>query len=405
MALGAITIAARSLTTAEFGTVVFLHGVVLFLTETATFDSWLLVVREGSHALVSGCRDRFARTLRFSIALDALAAVLAFGLAGAVLLLLPSDMGALEGVSTGLALAYFSLVLFRQTSASHGVLRVFSRYDLLAVSTLLKPSLRLVGSFTAAAMGAGLGGFLATWFAASAGTYLLTISLALRELHRRGLLGEVFSAPPSLKAPVEGAWSFTGLTNLSSGLDAGTRKLPLLLVGLFAGPAAAGLFKIAEEVASLLSKSVKTVDRVIFPAFAAYDATGEAKASRSLMAKTALSFAAAGGLLATGLALTGEPVMQFLFSAPYGDAAMTAAVLVAAGTMTAVASPILSARTAQGKLKAPVFLKLAGLVVMVAAFLPLTRLYGHTGSAAAVLSGTLLVAIGAALTMPARPRG
>jgi O-antigen/teichoic acid export membrane protein len=400
MALGAITIAARSLTAAEFGTVVFLHGIVLFLTETATFESWLLVVREGSHALVSGINDRFVRTLRFSIALDALAALLAFVLGGTVLLVLPPDLGALEGVSTGLALSYISLVLLRQTSASAGVLRVFGRYDLLAGTTLLKPFLRLIGSLCAAFLGVGLGGFLVTWFVASAFAYLATMALALRELRRRHLLQGVFSELPSLKAPVPGAWSFTGLTNLSSSLDAGTKKLPLLLVGLLAGPAAAGLFKIAEEVASLLSKSVKTVDRVIFPAFAAYDASGEERASRSLMAKTMLAFAAAGGVLGGALVLVGEPVLRFLFGQPYGGAAITAALLVGAGTMTAVASPVLSASTARGKLRLPVVLKFLGLTSMIASFWPLTTLYGHAGSAAAVLLGGLVVAVGAGLAAP-----
>jgi O-antigen/teichoic acid export membrane protein len=399
MALGAVTLAARTLSPAEFGTVVFMHAVVLFLTETATFDSWLLVVREGSQALTTGSKTQFGRIVRFSIALDGLAALIAFSLAAAMVFVLPSEGGPLGTIPAALAIGYFSLVLLRQTSASLGVLRMFGRYDLLGAGSLLRPVLRLAGSLAVAGLGGGLIGFLATWFAASAATYLAYIFLGLRELKRRGLLGEVFSAPPSLRSPETGAWSFTWLTNLSSTLDASTRQLPLLLVGILAGPAAAGLFKIAQEVSSLLAKAVRTVDRVVFPAFAAFEASGEAKASRSLMLRTSLAFAAAGGLLVAGLVFAGSAVLSGLFGEPYGEAADAAALLVLAATMTAVASPVLSAKTAEGKLGLPVFLRLGGLLAMLAVFWPLTSIHGYEGSAWAVLVGSVVVVLGAGVAV------
>ncbi|MEM9837628.1 MAG: lipopolysaccharide biosynthesis protein [Pseudomonadota bacterium] len=395
MALVAVTLGARVLTPVEFGTVVFLHAVVIALTEATAFQSWQLVVREGSKGLAAGSTEHFARTVRFSLGLDIVSAIVGFSLSALFVVFSPSTDGPLSAVAPLTALGYFSLIIFRQTSASLGVLRIFGRYDLMAISTTTRPFLRMVGSICVAVMGGGLIEFIIAWFIACAASYVAAAIFGLLELQRRGHLRDVFSAPPTLRAPAEGAWKFTWLANVSGALDGGTRQLPLILVGIVAGPAPAGLFKIAMEVSSLVSKAVRTVDRVVFPAFAANDAHGDKGASQRLVLRTALAFALGGGTLFAALALVGQPILSALFGEAYGAAANTAAVLVLAVTLGAVASPVLSAQMAEGRLRGPVLLRLAGLLTMLATFWPFTENFGVIGSAAAVLAGSTFVVVGA----------
>ena len=390
VALGAVAVAARALPPEALGLVVLLHALLVFLTEVATFESWLLVVREGSLALAAGDEARLGRTLRFAVALDLAAALAAFAVACVIGVLATRPGAPLASLGAASVVGYLTLVLLRQVSASQGVLRLFDRYDLLALASLTQPVFRLVGGLLAAASGAGVAGFLLAWFAAAAAAALVTFGLALWALRRRGLL-RVLKGPISLREPVPGAWRFVGAANVASGLDAATRQLPLLLAGLVGGAAAAGLFKIAQEVSSVLGKASQVADRVVFPALAGFEAVGEPGAARDLTSRFALAFVLVGAVLTLIMLLVGAPVLTLLFGEPYAVAARPAAVLVLAATLSAAAAPFLSADAAKGRVGGPVLARLAEFAAMTGAFWPLTEAFGLTGSAAAVLLGASIL--------------
>ena len=395
VALGAVAVAARALPPEALGLVVLLHALLVFLTEVATFESWLLVVREGSLALAADDEARLGRTLRFAVALDLAAALAAFAVACLIGVLATRPGAPLASLGAASVVGYLTLVLLRQVSASQGVLRLFGRYDLLALASLTQPVFRLVGGLLAAASGAGVAGFLLAWFAAAAAAALVTIGLALWALRRRGLL-RLLRGPLSLRAPAPGAWGFVGAANAASGLDAATRQLPLLLAGLIGGAGAAAVFKIAQEAASVLGKASQVADRVVFPALAGFEAAGNPRAARGLALRFALAFVFVGTLLTLLMLGLGAPALTALFGEPYAAAARPAAILVLAATLSAAAAPLLSARAAKGRLRGPVLARLAEFAVVTTAFWPLTHAFGLAGSAGAVLLGAAIL-VGVAL--------
>ena len=78
LGLGSLSIAAKALSPAELGTIIFLHAYMLFFSEVATFQSWQSIIRFGTDAVKENSNEKLSSLLNFSVKLDLLGAILAF---------------------------------------------------------------------------------------------------------------------------------------------------------------------------------------------------------------------------------------------------------------------------------------------------------------------------------------
>ncbi|MBL4854943.1 MAG: lipopolysaccharide biosynthesis protein [Robiginitomaculum sp.] len=412
--IGLITlvITTQTLPIAAVGIIMFLHAYMLFFAEVATFQSWQAVIRFGTHDVEAGNTNALGRLLRFCIALDFVGAMVAFVLAigglyflDVILPLLPSFQQQ-DGLFdthrlTEYGILYCLLVLVHQGGASTGLFRLFDKFKPLAVQVLVMPIVRLGGVILAALYGASLEGFLFAWFVGSLLGYLSLPLLAILELKSRNLLKTVFSAWPRLKTRHEGMWPFVWKANIDASLATGTTHLPLLLVMPIFGPAFVGAYKVAEEIARLLSEAVLLLDRVIYPEYARMMARGQSAHIWRIVIKAGAVMLGGGLALSAIVALIGPYLIPAVFGLDYIDAVPLSILLVLAAALMGVAAPLYPVFFAAGNPGRAIFARLAGLVLYVVLVFALsawlgTTGIGKTGPGWAAIGGNLLAVILAA---------
>ena len=380
-----------------FGTVVFIHAYMLFFSEVGAFQPWQAIIRYGSRDIEDGDADGFARLLKFGIKLDFVSAVvstlLAIGLFQLFMWLsqfLPLP-GRGQGMDPGelqvLTSAYCLLILFRQRGTSIGIFRIFDKFSVLAVKALIMPVLRFAGAVLAAQMGWGIVGFLCVWFFASLAGYIYLPTMGALELKRRGLLGNVFKSKVSFLRPREGLWDFAIKTNIDSTLAAAHLQLPMLLVTAVFGQAVGGVYKIAEEVAKLLSEGFRLLDQVIYPEFARMVTEERADEIWALVRKAALAMLGVGGLLSALVILAGPGPFNAIFKQDFTLASPIAALLVPAAALMGVVAPLYPVMYAAGKPERALYARGAGIAVYIVSFFALAQVVGPTAPGWAMLVG------------------
>ncbi len=406
--LGSLILTTQTLPIASVGIILFLHGYMLFFAEVATFQSWQAVIRFGTHDVQCGDTNALGRLIRFCIALDFVGAVAAFILAigglmflDAILPLLPSfqeqngivDTKVNIAQLTELGMVYSLLILVHQGGVSTGVFRLFDKFKPLALQVLVMPVFRLIGVIIAAISGAGVYGFLAAWFVGSLLGYLSLPLLALMELKSRNLLKTVFSEWPKLNTSHKGMWPFVWKANIDASLATGTTHLPLLLVMPIFGPAFAAVYKVAEEIARLLSEAVLLLDRVIYPEYARMMVRGQSAHIWRIIIKAGAIMLAGGLALSAIVALVGPTVIPTVFGPEYNDAIILSILLVLAASLMGVGAPLYPVFFAAGKPGKAIFSRLAGLVLYVVLIFALSPLIGKMGPGWAAIGGNLLAVI------------
>ena len=379
LGLGSLSIAAKALSPAELGTIIFLHAYMLFFSEVATFQSWQSIIRFGTDAVKENSNKKLSSLLNFSVKLDLLGAILAFLLSLLIFVGLikisvyfPEQflgLAAFDIHTLGkLVSVYCLLLLFRQRGTSIGLFRLFDKFHVLAAQGLIMPITRFLGVLVAVWVGAGFKGFLLAWFLGSLFAYIFLPIMGMLELKRRHLLRHVFTAGTSLRNPGKGLWAFAIKANIDATLAAANVHLPVLLVmGVF-GSAWVAVYRIAEEAAKLLSESFKLLDQVIYPELAKMVSLGQAQNIMRLVTRTAVLLLGFGLMMAVFVNFAGPSILAVIFSADYVSAAPLASLLVFAAAMLGIAAPLYPVLYAADKPERAIYARGTGVLVYIVTF-------------------------------------
>ena len=394
MALFGLVFAARGLTTEQFGILIFLHAYVLFFTGVATFESWLIVVRRAAGGLtgndaLQGDPNHFGRIIRFCVSLDLLSASVGFIVAMAIVFLFGHSIEILEGALPYIFF-YVFLIFLNQKSASLGVLRLFDRYDLIALNSITIPFVRMAGCGFAWLSDAPFFVYIIVWFTGSAISYLTLPILAVIEMRKHNLWSAAIDGRLSLKAPETKLWRFVLYTNIDTGLASGATFLPVILAGAVGGPAFAATFRVAQEVATVLAKGTEMMERIIYPEFTSLIAKGEGSRVPVLVLQTGGVMMILGSVVGLIVWLAGPYLLSLAFGSAYAHATGLAVLLIMAASLTAAAAPLFPAFYAAGKPKKVIIARALGLAVMIGGFFLLYHLIGEIGTGFAVLLGAFL---------------
>ncbi|WP_298911666.1 lipopolysaccharide biosynthesis protein [uncultured Algimonas sp.] len=387
LGVGTLLIATGSLTPAEFGTIVFLHAYMLFFAEVATFQSWQSVIRFGTDDVTNGDVDGLSRLLRFGYTLDFVSVALGYMLAVGAFGLVVMIADRLPGLSPGegvdihalqaLVTLYCLVILVRFTSTSVGIFRLFDKFVVLGAEALVMPVVRFAGAALAAWQGWGLTGFAAAWFVGSFAQYVFLWTAGVLELRKRGLLGPVLRARMRFFRPHRPIWGFVVKSNIDSTLATGVMHLPQLLVMALFGPVWNGVFKIAEEVAKLLTEGFKLLDQVIYPELAKLVSMGRADRIWRIVTRSSAILLSVGLAFSALIFLFGEPVLTSIFGADYAQAVPLAALLVPAAALMGAAAPLYPIFYATDRPGRAVMIRGAALAVYIAAFLIAADIVGE----------------------------
>ncbi|PJG47439.1 polysaccharide biosynthesis protein [Sphingobium sp. LB126] len=262
LSLAYLAIVTRTLGVADFGRFALVLSAANVIKTLVSFDSWQIVVRYGQPHLASGNGDALNRVLRFCILID-LGSAAAGGLIAAFIIL---AFGSLMDLSAGMgwqAWIFCMVMMITIRSSPTGVLRLFDRFDSGAFAETMIPVGRMIGALLAWVLMPNVTGFLIAWGVAE---LLCAVSYWWLAIRVGGDSLGGWRAGKAMDARTEnpGIVGFLTATNLQTTLSSVGQQVAVLVVGLFVGPAGAGLYRLANQLANSLTKISSLLSRSIF---------------------------------------------------------------------------------------------------------------------------------------------
>jgi O-antigen/teichoic acid export membrane protein len=381
LSLAYLAIATRTLGLVDFGRFTLVVAVGQGISALVGFQTWQFVVRYGAQALTARDEASLARVIGVSAALDFGAAAVGCLLALGTILLAGSMLGVpteLNGAAFGFCFAMLAAV----RSTPTGVLRLDQRFRDAAFAESVLPAVRAAGALAAALRLPTVAGFLWAWAAAEVLTALVTWRAAMRE--RRLTLEPAELMRFVREEPL--MWRFVLMTNLSSTLTMTAKHVTLIIIGALSGPAGAGMFRVAAQLAQALAKATQTFSRAAYSELVHASSTGS---DRALLLQLTLVAGAGASVMVAVTAVFGEPLLHLIATEQFSGAYWPVVILVGAAGLDLLGFAFEPAMTARGDTAAAFWLRLASTGVLVALLFLMLPPYGIIGGAWATFGGSL----------------
>lgn len=348
MGLAALALTARGLGPSLFGVLALAQTYTKMIDTLARFQTWQLIVKYGAEALAQDRPEDFKKLIRFGTYLDLSTALIAAAVAAAAAPLVAWVFG-WEPAAMVLAWIFCGRLLFTVSSTPLGILRLFNRFDLLAKAAPIGNTARLIGVAIAFFADLGMIGFAVAWVAAAIVDRMVTVYLAWRELHVRGLRAGMPWWPRGVVAAHPGLWKFAWSTNFVASFALAGKDLDLLLVGAMLNTDAAGLYKIASDFAAVVNTPHRFLNATIFPELARLWADEATRTFRRLMLRTSLIVGTSAVVLVLLFVFLGDNLIKLVVGRQYVDAHALLVLLVLARTIRIASLPFTQALNAMGR--------------------------------------------------------
>jgi O-antigen/teichoic acid export membrane protein len=382
--LATLAFAARGLGLVLFGTLILISSYAKAVSGIAKFQSWQLIVRYGGHGIAHGDPDHFKVATGFAFSLDLISGIGGM-LVGAALLPFIGHWFGLSNQYLWLALFFCTSLPTMASATPTGVLRVLDRFDLISWGGTAGPISRAILAGIAYFAGASFPIFVAVWWVTEIFDDLLLWFLAWRELRRTGHLEGI--RPTLRPTALRGAWRFAIEVNLTSSIDAVWGPIGRLVVGGLLGPAGAGLFRLASELADGAQKPGDLLARAFYPEVVRMDLSSKKPWKLMLRASVLIGGVALVAILV--LFLGGKPLISLLFGEKFLGAYAPLMILMAVPFIGIFSFALLPMLYALGQSNGPLKAKLLGSVIFFLTIAPLSLTMDVAGAALALVLGNV----------------
>lgn len=391
--LAYLAILTRSLGLKDFGHFALIFGTAQALIAITGFETWRAVVRYGAEHVHRGDWVRFGRLGLFCGVVDAVSASVGC-LIAFVLIYGFGDRLDLNPAYVDMSFAFCCAMVWALVSAPTGIVRALHRFDVAVYVEAVVPVGRLLSAALIWWTGPSVGRFLLAWAVIDLVEAVLYWTAARRlrpEAVRLSHLGDwrlTLAENPRLL-------NFLLVTCGAGAVGAVMRYGPLLAVGGLVGTRAAGLYRLASQLAQALGKLSTLLTRAVYAEVAHARASGGASAFRRLTVQTSL-LAGAAGALVVGIALSvGADILALVGGRDFerGGAILVPLTIAASFELASVAfEPVLHTAGRAGDALAA---RLVGVAALAASILALVG-HGAVGIAwaAALGAGGSYVALG-----------
>ncbi|MXO48606.1 oligosaccharide flippase family protein [Erythrobacter vulgaris] len=310
-----LAVLSRSLGLKDFGHFSLIFATAISLVALASFQTWQTVVKFGAQSVQEKDWTRFGRLIWLCGGLDVAGAVIGCIIAASVFYGFGETLE-LNARYIDVAFWFACAMLWSRMTTPNGIVRVLDRFDLGIYVEAVVPAGRLIASFIILAVGPTVERFLFAWAFFDLIVGLLYWIVAWRivpeALHHKhlGHFRETLSTNPSLP-------QFFGVTYFSSTLDAVYKQGPLLAVGYFLGTSAAGLYRLADQLAQGIGKLSSLLARAIFPEFAMARTTHSIDNFSKLVRQTSIIAAIGGAAVTLAAVFLGEPLLLLIGGEDY----------------------------------------------------------------------------------------
>ncbi len=386
-----LAILTRTLGVAGFGEFMVIVGSIQVLTAILKLQTWQAVVQFGVPYLLAGQHQAFRKLSAQNFWIEFIGGLVA---CGALWLMLPygaAQFGWSEPVQRAI-MGYGVIVFLSVRSTPTGILRAQDRFGGNAFGDAIIPIVRFVGALVLFMTLPSMTGFLIVWGLSEFVSFLVMWLMVWRRKeddHPMRIAASVPVPPPGRKEFA----AFLLFTNLAYLISVIRERLVVVIVGFFVGPAAAGLFRLADQIANSLNRLAEVFARPLFAELSRLFAIGQSRKSRALFWRSLRVSALSGGVLFLGLLLFGKIIIS-LISGPEYLAAFPLLLLLGAATIISLAGlglePLLQAA---GRARNALMARLAGLVALGLLMAVLLPAFGTVGAAWVMLISAILTSI------------
>jgi len=372
-----VAFVAHALPVEQFGLIVLLHTYVKVVKGIFNFNTHETIVKFGVPLKDGGNEPVLKNLLRTTISIDIVSTFVAT-LIGVAAVPVTARLLHWDEQVTQWAWFYTLILMTTGVNTSNGILRIYDRFDALSVQYTIQPAVRLLLVILAWAVDGGMLMFLLAWgIGYCAGNIYLFIrgQLELRRHLTTSLLKgyewrEVFSWDRDF-------WRFIGIIYWQTNLDLIPKQLSTLMAGNLLGPAAAGLFRLAREIQTILNRPAEMLGNVLFP-----DLTRAWHADKSsflkLSYRTSVIAGGIGLLIVVFAWFAGEWILA-LIGENYVPAAPLMVLLLVAASFDFASAPLRSSAYAMGNASTLLRIHILGAAVYVVLFYLMTILTGLIG--------------------------
>lgn len=378
MALSTV-VAAKALGPVAYGTLALVLTIGRICEKFIRFESWQPLIRFGTQPDIEGNPEAMARLILLGLILDICCALLAAAvmLIGGYFIL---PWVGLQQSDFYLLAIFAPAIALNISGVPTAALRLADQFKLLAYFQLFSAVLRLIMAGVAWALDAPLSVFLAVWTIAQIiNTFVFGI-LAARALKKIGVANPLTAGTKGLLARFPGFMGFAWSTNASSALRTLTHEVDTLLVGAFAGPAAAGFYHIAKRFAKVAQQVAAHVQAVIYPDLSRMWARERYDEVRSVKTKVQLTLGAIGLAITLAVVAVGRPGIEWLFGTGFELVYPLLVTQLIAVTMIMIGAPSRSTMLAMNRPQTVLMIAVAATIIFFASAVTLLPQMGAIGA-------------------------
>jgi O-antigen/teichoic acid export membrane protein len=258
-----LAILSRSLGVKDFGHFALIFGLSQAFVLLAGFQTWQVIVKFGTEHLMRGDRAAFARLSLLGGVIDLAAALVGCVLVASIFLLFGKALD-LNPDYDDMALVFTCAMLLVRVSAPYGIIRALDRFELSVWVGAITPAGRLLLAIVIGLTGPSVGRFLFAWAAVELVTACAMWATAWRLSKGSLHLGHLRDLRRAITEN-HGIRSFLWATYWNSALQAVVQQGPLLAVGYLFGTSAAGIYRIADQLAKGLGRFAKLISDAVYP--------------------------------------------------------------------------------------------------------------------------------------------
>lgn len=305
-----LAILARSLGVKDFGHFSLIFGTGLAIVELASFQTWQMVVRYGTPQVARHDWEAFGRLIMTGGLIDLLGALLGCLVAWIAIIYFGSSLE-LNPSYTNMAFAFICALVLARVSAPQGVMRTLDRYDLAVTAGALTPIARLVAALYIWWSGATVAKFLLAWASIEIISAVLYWALA-RRLVPQSIQLKHFTHLGRMRDENPGVFKFLGITYASTSVWGAMQQGPLLAVGYFFGTSAAGVYRIADQLAKGLGKLATLSTQALYPEVNRQRLASPHDQFRKLVQRINLIVLIAGTILVGLTVAVGDDILELI---------------------------------------------------------------------------------------------
>jgi O-antigen/teichoic acid export membrane protein len=386
--LAATALMAHGLHATEFGLVILLHTYVLAVRGILNFRTYEAIVRFGVPLHEIGDNKGLKRLFRTTTLIDFTSAIAAT-LLGVFAASFAGGFLHWDTQMISFAGLYSLVMLTTVINTPNGILRLYDRFDALSVFYTVGPAVRLTGVVVAWSLSADMFVYIAIWAAAfvSENTWLFIRGHLELKKHANSHIWQGGNWQEISKTHHEFR-HFIAVIYWQTNIDLLPKHLSVLLAGSLLGPAAAGMFRLARDFSSVLTKPAMMLRDVLFPDLTRILHT-DAEGFHELGFR-AVKAAGVVGLILVLLSIPAAGPILGIIGPEYTEAATLLTLMLLAATFELAGAPLRAAAYAMGKVAQILRIHLLSIVIYLGLFYLLTPVMGLPGPGLAAIIGTLL---------------